>query len=148
MLDKKFTGLRGFTRGFTLIETIAALVVMAITIPPIVMVITRAAHDRVTPVMFSRARWLAVEKLEDVIADRHSTSRGYGYLVSGNYPAENPVSSDPGFSRTVAFNETGPDLQSVGTGYMTVTVTVSWTDPDNNARSLDISTVVTDYSLE
>ncbi|NOG54677.1 MAG: type II secretion system protein [Planctomycetes bacterium] len=132
-------------RAFTLIETIAAVVVLAIAIPPLLLTARRATIDSVTPIMFSRARWLAVEKLEDVIGDRHSPQRGYDYLSSGNYPAEDPVTSDPGFSRSVQLSETGADLQTPGTGYMTVTVTVSWTDATATVRSLQIGTVLTEY---
>ena len=92
--------------GFTLIETIASIVILAVAIPPMMWAIREAEAERVTPVMASRARWLAVEKLEDVIADRHSTTRGYAWLTAGNYPTENPVTGYSGFSRDVKFAET------------------------------------------
>lgn len=136
---------RGRRTGFTLVETMAAVVVLAIAIPPLLLTARRASIDSVTPVMFSRARWLAVERLEDVIADRHSSQRGYDYLTGGNYPDEEPISSDPAFSRSVQLTETGADLISSGTGYMTVIVTVSWSDPTGTTRSLQIGTVLTEY---
>ena len=71
--------------GFTLIETIAAIVILSISIPTMLMMLSKAHHERANPVMISRARWLAASKLEDIIADRHSTTRGYSYLISGNY---------------------------------------------------------------
>nr|AQQ75240.1 hypothetical protein [uncultured bacterium] len=107
--------------------------------------IKQAHVQRVNPMMASKARWLATEKLEDIIADRHSTTRGYGYLVSGNYPIENPVGGAPGFTRSVSINETRANLTSPGTGYKRVTVTVSWTDATSTNRSLSIATVLTDY---
>jgi len=93
-------------RGFALTETIAALVILAVGIPPMLWAIREAHTMRVNPVLASRARWLAVEKLEDVIADRHSATRGYGYLSSINYPVEPAVTGFTAFSRGVRFLET------------------------------------------
>lgn len=132
-------------RGFTLIETIAAILVLSIAVPPLLWSIRQAHIQRVNPMLASKARWLATEKLEDIVADRHSTTRGYGYLVAGNYPAESPVAGYTGFTRTVSFVQTNADLVTAGSGYMKATVTVSWTDATSTARSLSIATVVTDY---
>ena len=136
-------------RGFTLMETVAAIVILSVAVPPMLWSVAEAQRQRINPMQASKARWLAVQKLEDVIADRHSGSgsRGYTYLVTGNYPAENPgdITGYPGFSRTVAFNETEADLVTPGSGYMTVTVTVTWSNAQGASRSLAISTVITDY---
>lgn len=121
------------------------MVILAVALPSMMFAIRQAATDRVLPTQLSRARWLATEKLEDVIADRHSTTRGYTYLVTGNYPAESPIGTDPDFSRIVTFNETEADLSTSGSGYMIVTVTVSWTDINGNARSFAVDTVLTNY---
>lgn len=131
--------------GFTLIETIAAVVILAIAIPPMVFAVRDAHVQRVNPMLLSKARWLATEKLEDVIADRHSSTRGYDYLTAGNYPVEVPVTGFPQFERRVAFSETGADLASPGTGYMTISVEVKWTDATQTERTLSVSTVVTEY---
>ncbi len=132
--------------GFTLIETIAAIVILAVAVPPMLWSIRDAHSQRVSPMLASKARWLAAEKLEDLIADRHSTTRGYDYLIAANYPAEPSVSGYPPFSRSVSFAETLADLSTPGDGYMTVTVDVDWTDASATARTLTISTVVTEYS--
>jgi prepilin-type N-terminal cleavage/methylation domain-containing protein len=132
--------------GFTLIEAIAAIVILSISVPAMLWSVRHAHIQRVNPTMASTARWLAMEKLEDVIADAHSSTRGYGYVVNANYAAENPVSGFVAFTRAVSVVETGPDLVSAGTGYKKVTVTVSWTDATATARSLNIATVVTDQS--
>lgn len=133
-------------RGFTLIESVAAIVILAIAIPPLMWAMRDATVQRANPVLASRARWLAVERLEEVIADRHSTTRGYAYLLAGNYPDESPVTGFTGFDRTVDFTETGADLATPGSGYMTVTVTVTWNDGDGDAQSLAVSTVLTEYT--
>ena len=99
----------------------------------------------------SKARWLAIEKLEDIIADRHSTSgnRGWDYLIAGNYPAENPgdITGFPQFGRTVTLLETQADLSTPDSdgGYMNITVTVTWTNAEGDSLSLSISTVLTEY---
>jgi hypothetical protein len=108
----------------------------------------QGAHARrVDPVQASRARWLAVEKLEDVIADRHSASRGYVYLDAANYPTETELVDFQGFQREVRFAETTADLSnpSAGGGFMTVTVRVTWNNTKGEAMDLEVSTVLTAY---
>lgn len=137
---------RTHRRAFTLIEGIMAIVILATSTPAILWAVREAHLDRVSPIMASRARWLATEKLEDIIADRHSSTRGYAYLANGNYAAEATVPGYTTFSRSVAFVETGVDLTSAGTGYKKATVTIGWTDARGVARSLAISTIITDYT--
>ncbi len=138
--------LPGARRAFTLIESIMAVVVISIMVPPTLVLIRDAQIRRASPILASRARWLASEKLEDVIADRHSTTRGWTYLVNGSYPTENPVNGFANFSRSVAVAETGPNLITAGTGYKKITVTISWVDPRNGAASFDLATVLADFT--
>lgn len=133
-------------RGFSLVEAIAALVILALAIPPMMWALRASGAHRANSVLATTARLLAQEKLEDVLADRHSTTRGYGYIAAGNYPDEVPVDAFPGFRRSVAINETGADLTSPGTGYKTVSVAVSYTDATGAGRTIALQTVVTDYT--
>ena len=135
-------------QGFTLIETVAAIVILTIAVPPMMWTVREAHIGRVETIMLSRARWLAVEKIEDVIADRHSTTIGYASLSGGT---ETPVSGFAQFNRTTTVSEHGPwdnvgETWSAGTGYKTVTVDVTWTDLGGTSRTLSVSTVVTDYT--
>lgn len=133
--------------GFTLIEGIVAIVVLAVAVPGLFWSIRDAQNRRVDPIQTSKARWLATERLEDIIADRHSSTRGYSYLVNGNYSTENPVSGFTGFTRSVAITESGANLVAgSGTGYKKATVTVSFTDGRGTSRSVSIATVLTDYT--
>ena len=132
-------------RGVTLIEAVAAVVIMAIAIPPMLWAIRSAHIRRAQLVQAATARWLAEEKIEDLIADRYSTTRGFDYLIAGNYSAETPVTGFPAFSRTVGFRETQADLLTPGIGYLNVTVTVSWTDAVGVARNLPLRTVITEF---
>lgn len=132
--------------GFTLIEAIIAIVVLAIALPSMMWSIREAQLNRANPVLSSRARWLAASKIEDVIADRHSATRGYDHLVAGNYPDEPTIAGSAGFSRRVLLNETIADLTTPGDGYMTVAVEVSWTGAGGASRTLAVSTVLTEYT--
>ncbi len=132
-------------RGFTLIECIVAIVILAVAVPAMTLALKQTHERRAAPVMVSRASWLATELIEDIIADRNSTTRGYPYLITSNYPSEATIPEFPGFSRSVVFVETAADLTTPGVGYMKVTVTVRWTDPGDAARALSVSTVLTDY---
>lgn len=135
------------TRGFTLIEAITAVVVLAVAVPGMFWGIRDAQMRRVDPIQASKARWLAAERLEDIIADRHSSTRGYTYVVAGNYSAESAVAGFPGFSRSVTITEGGASLApGSGTGYKTVTVSVVFKDGRNTSRTLSLATVVTDYT--
>jgi prepilin-type N-terminal cleavage/methylation domain-containing protein len=134
----------GRSRGFTLVEAITAIVVLSIAVPGMVWALREAHRQRVSPALISKARWLATERLEDILADRHSTTRGYAYVVNANYSAEVAVSGFTQFGRNVSITESGVSLSGAGTGYKTVTVTVLWNE-GASAKSLAISTVVTDY---
>jgi prepilin-type N-terminal cleavage/methylation domain-containing protein len=133
-------------KGFTLIESIVSVVILATAMPAMLWAVREAHRDRVSPVKASRARWLATEKLEDIIADRHSTTRGYTYLIGTNYPAEASITGYPGFTRSVAISETAADLVTAGTGFKRATVTVAWTDARGGNRQLAIATILTDYT--
>lgn len=134
-------------RAFSLIEAITAIVVLAVAVPGMMWGVRDAQMRRVDPIQTSKARWLAAEKLEDVIADRHSSARGFAYLVNANYPAESALSGYTGFARSVAIAESGANLiTGSGTGYKRVTVSITFKDGRNTTRTLSLSTVLTDYA--
>jgi len=134
------------SKAFTLIEAIIAIVILSVAVPSMVFAVRQSHDKRVSPVLASRARWLATSLLEDIIADRHGSSRGYAYLKASNYPAQADPDGYVGFNRSVAFTETGADLTSPGVGYMRADVTVSWTDAAGAVRSLTLSSILTDYT--
>lgn len=136
---------RKIQRGLTLMETIAAIVVLAIAVPPLLFSLV-SAHDRqVDPVLISRAQWLAAEKLEDIIADRHSSTRCYEFVIEANYPMESSVDGFSQFSRSVEINETEADLFTPGSGFKIITVHMQWLDVRGEMQTMSVSTVVTDY---
>lgn len=129
-------------RAFTLIEGIIAIVILSLAVPPMLWTVRAAQGVRTEPLQASRARWLASEKLEDIIADSASPTRGYTFVAAANYPAERAVPGFTTFSRSVVINETGIDLVSPGVGCKTATVTVTWRSP-RGTRSLALATVIT-----
>ena len=131
-------------RGLTLIEAIAIVTIMAIAVPTMMWSMAGAHENRVAPLMASRARFLAAERLEQVIADRFAPLRGYTYIVAPNYLAESAVSGFSIFGRSVAINETGASLTGTGVGYKSVAVTVTWSTR-NGTQSTVLSTVVTNF---
>lgn len=133
-------------RGFTIVEAVIAIVVLSTAMPPMLWAIRQAQQHRAAHILSSRAAWLAEEKLEDVIADRHSSTRGYSYLAAANYPAEGSIAGFPGFSRAVTFAETGAALAGAGTGYKRITVTVTYADATGVQRSLVLASLVTEYT--
>jgi prepilin-type N-terminal cleavage/methylation domain-containing protein len=133
-------------RAFTLIECVVAIVILGVATPGMFMALRAAANSSMAGIQASRARWLIQDKLEDIIADRHSATRGYSYITAANYPDEASISGSPGFSRSVAIVPTNALLTGAGTGYLKVTVTVSYVDWNATTRSLSVGTVVTDYT--
>lgn len=133
-------------RGFTLPEVIAAMTVLAIAMPPLLWSLRQSQAQGVNPVLIARARWLAVEKMEDVLADRHSTKRGYAFVVTGNYPVERKVTGFPQYGRSVSVSETAADLASPGKGFKRVTVRVTWRDVDAKLQWLEVPTIITEYT--
>lgn len=145
-LSRAIPALRPTRRGFTIMEAVAAVVLLAIAMPPMLWGLRQSHAHRSTQVLTSRARWLASERLEDIIADRYSPDRGYAYLAPFNYPAEPSIPGFESMSRAVVIAETGADLLTPGPGYKRITCTVTFTDAAGRPRSLDLTTVLT--SLE
>lgn len=140
---------RGLSRAggaFTLIEAIIATIVLGTAMPPMLVGVRDASARRTDAIMASRARWLASERIEDALADRHSAARGYAWVLTSAYPAEPSVAGFASFARSTTVTETGAALSGGGTGYKTVTCTVSWRDGRGTARSLSLSVVVTSYT--
>jgi prepilin-type N-terminal cleavage/methylation domain-containing protein len=108
--------------GFTLIEVVLVVAISAIAILPLSMLFAntsiRSGDARIATV----AAQLAQTKMEEIAADENSPTRGFDFLVAGNYPPEDPVRAFPGYRRTVAF---APDSTYDGVRFRTVSVTVS-----------------------
>ncbi len=126
-------------------EVVATIVVIGLAAPALLIAVRDATVRRASNQQQIIARWLVCEKLEDVVADRHSATRGWSYIATANYPAEATVNGFVAFARTTTITETGSDLASPGNGYRTVTVTVTYRDAREGTKSIAIATVLTDY---
>jgi type II secretory pathway pseudopilin PulG len=128
-----------------MIELVATIVLIGVAAPALLTAVRDATARRASVQQQVVARWLACEKLEDVIADRHSTTRGWSYIVAANYAAEPAVTGFPAYSRSVTILDTASDLATAGTGYRTVTVTVTYPDARDGTKAITLATVLTDY---
>lgn len=120
--------------GFTLIEIIITLVVLSVAVVGVLSVFTTAIKGSADPVVLNRANALAQEQMDTIIGDRMNSSRGFAYIIPGNYPADIPVT---GFNRSVTImcvdpgaldtdNGVAPDATSgCASGYTHVEVTVA-----------------------
>jgi Tfp pilus assembly protein PilV len=108
--------------GFTLIEVAILIVIAGIAVLPLAMLFATTSIRSSDARSASVAAHLAQAKLEEITADRRSATRGFGYLVGTNYPAENPVGAFPTYSRSVTV---APDSIFDGVTYRTVSVTVT-----------------------
>jgi prepilin-type N-terminal cleavage/methylation domain-containing protein len=119
--------------GFTLIETIITLVVLAIAVVGVLSVFILGTGRSVDPQMLNQAMQLAQEQLDTIHGDRQNPARGFAWIVPGNYPAENPVAGFVDFNRSTSiFCVTGVDLNTASgspppcaSGYTHVSVTVA-----------------------
>ncbi len=130
--------------GFTLIEIIMVIIVLGIASYGVLTIFINALRGSAYPLQGVQAVELAKEKLEIIMADKYASPTGYSDLITANYPNEAPVAGFPEFNRSAAFAEVdGNDLTtaSPGSGFMKITVTVSW----GVADSVSLETVATDY---
>lgn len=132
--------------GFTLIEIVITLVVLSIAVVGVLTVFTAGMSGSADPLLAGKAAQLAQEKLDTIIGDRSNSARGFGWIISANYPAENPVAGFPGFTRSVQIIcAAGADLNtsvSCPRPYERVIVTVTW---NGGAGSVSLATVFANY---
>lgn len=149
--------------GFTLFETIAAIVVLAIALPPVLLLMKDGAAARQTSVQSERATWLANAVMEHIAADVTSNAAGLGfdaladsatYLNDPSTGLQARLQSIDTFYQSVGVSYTvsiGPLVDSTGTTtgdpnldvFRIITVTSSWSGPGGSA-SFPISRYVSD----
>ncbi|MHB8483677.1 MAG: prepilin-type N-terminal cleavage/methylation domain-containing protein [Nitrospiria bacterium] len=116
-------------RGFTLIEILMTIVLLAVITSGLMAMFTTFSQSNGDPSVVTQATELAQETLDQIIADKENSARGFNYVVNANYPAENPVTGFPGFNRSVNIvfvNPGGLNTPVAGpTNYKNVTVSVT-----------------------
>ena len=130
-------------RGFTLIETVLVIIVLGIASYGVLSVFFHGLTGSANPVLGVQGVELAKEKMEIVFADKHDSAKGYAHLTGANYPDETPVTGFTDFNRTVQFLEVDKNdltTPSAGSGFVRITVTVSW-----SGDSVTLESLATDY---
>lgn len=74
------------SHGFTLIEVVIAVIVLAIAVPPTLNLMDSASAGRVNAINITRATYLSTIVLETVIADMTSTDPSLGFMALGDSP--------------------------------------------------------------
>ncbi len=108
--------------GFTLIEVVILIMVAGIAILPLAMLFATTSIRSSDARSASVAAQLAQAKLEEITADRNASTRGFSYVVAGNYPAETPIPAFTAFQRSVSV---APDSTYDSVTFRTVSVTVT-----------------------
>jgi prepilin-type N-terminal cleavage/methylation domain-containing protein len=134
--------------GFTFIEIILVIVIMAIAIPALVSAVSLVYQDQVNPMGATVATTLAQEGIEAVIARKQSTCATCGY---GNIPvglgAFAPVSGFPNYQieTDVALVDANLNPSATDVGYKLVTVTVQAVGVGPSVPNAALTTVLTNY---
>lgn len=108
-------------RGFSMIEIVTTIVFIAIAFPAILQLYSYIFINSSIYQTETRAIMLCNQKMEEVITDKTSPSRGFGWVItSGRYPAENLTG---GFVRTAVIDTAGKYFSGVSYAEVVVTVT-------------------------
>ncbi len=129
--------------GITLVDVVAALVILSVALPPLVSSFAESAMQTIGPAKMNVAALLAIERMEEIVA-RRNQANGYAQVVAANFPAESPVTDYPGFDRSVTVTEVAADLSTPqpGSGLKHVTVWVQW---ESGAREVQTDRLFADY---
>jgi type II secretory pathway component PulJ len=134
-------------RGTTIIEVVTAMVILSIALPPLVQSFASASMQSILPAQATVASFLAVERMEELVARRYRGTDGYASVTTANFPDESPVTGFPAYSRTITITYmgyVGGVFQAVGSdqGYKKVRVTVTW---EGGARQSYVERIFADF---
>lgn len=115
-------------RGTTIIEAVTAMVILSIALPALMSAFADSSRQTIFPSNAAVGSFLAIEKMEEIMARRYRGTDGYSAITSANFPAESPVTGFSYFNRSVTISYVTSALAASGTdqGYKKVTVTVTW----------------------
>jgi prepilin-type N-terminal cleavage/methylation domain-containing protein len=129
--QERATGARGGDSGYSLVEVLAAIVILSLAILPMVGMFDAALRAAVLGGNYDKARALANEKLEEVRALPYKKPGGVADSVVEKYPPTSPVTGTEGiFAYTVQTRFVDADFSNPGdprpTSQMRVEVEVEW----------------------
>ncbi|MCK6457463.1 MAG: hypothetical protein L6Q92_13165 [Phycisphaerae bacterium] len=131
-------------RALTMIEVALGTVLLAAGLVPLLSAFREVATRAVDPLMATQASFLAVERMEEIVATRYRAGAGYAAITVDEFPEEKAVMDYDAFERTVAIDEVADDLVTPqpGSGLKRVTVTVSW---DGSARRVTLERIIAEF---
>ncbi len=90
--------------GFTLIELVLVIVVASIAFPGMLTMYNFIYTNSADAEFMTIATLLAIEQMENILADKAGSGAGYGYdaITSAKYASVNPPAPFNGFTRTVS----------------------------------------------
>lgn len=108
-------------KGYSTIEVIMTILFLAVTLPAIIELFSASMLKSAESRLMENAIVLCEEKIEIIITDKLSRSRGYSWITDVNrYPNEN---MGQGFTRTTTVETAGKNLNGVAYAEISVTVT-------------------------
>ena len=123
------------SKGYSLIEIIMVVIILAIAIPPIINIFSQNLTHNVNSEIYTKANYFAEKKLEEILADKRSNS--YSYIVAENrYQNDTPGT---GFTRTISIDENNKIIN--GIPYAEIIITVS----HSNINNVVLTSWVTNY---
>ena len=136
-------------KGFTLIEVILVIVIMAIAIPSLITGVSFMTQGQVNTLGTTTAADLAQEKLEQIIADKRNPAVGFSNITNARYPAETPVTGFSNYNRSVnIICVSAADLNTAvacPTDYKRVAVTVQAVGVGPSVPDAVLVTLLTNY---
>lgn len=131
-------------RATTIIEVVMAIIILGVGLPPLLFAFTESSMNSIAPSRATVASFLAIERMEQIIARRYKSNAGYSEITSANFPDETPVNGFTTFDRTVSISEVDANLNASGTpvGFRLVRVTVSW---NSGAEEIVVERVFADF---
>ena len=139
------------SKGFTLIEIILVIVILAIVVPGVIGAVSFMTQSQVNPLATTTAANLARERMEQVIADKRNPAIPFIDIDEAvRYPDDTPVA---GYDRRVRVTCVDPvanpgDVQTAvvcPTNYRRIEVTVSPTAAGPSAPDVVLVTLLTDF---
>jgi type IV pilus assembly protein PilV len=126
--------LRDDCRGFTLIETLIAIVILSVGIMGLYAMVVGTIHGTTFNKHLMTATVLAQDMMEKI------RNADYDSVIAANYPLESysTIADYRSFERSVTISADGtPDPHT-----KTVTVTVSWHNSSGYERNVQMSTII------